>query len=112
MGKKFKPLNKGVTTMNANMPLVKKNLKQKYKETLIHEPNNRDHFIKNPDEFTDIKEFASKQKTINKQSPEFFFDMKGDNKPLAIPKKSRIEKLKTPFTIISGKKIYKDYHKL
>lgn len=112
MVKNFKPTMKGVSPMKANIALVKKNEKQKYREVLIHEPNNRDHYLKNPDEFSDIKDFGAKAKTINKHPPEFFFDIKGDSKPLAIPKKSRIEKLKQPYTIISGKKIYKEYHKL
>ena len=112
MVKKFKPPVKGVSRMKTNISLVKKNQQQKYREVLIHEPDNRDHFIKNPDEFSDIKDFGAKDKTINKHPTEFFFDTKGDNKPLAIPKKNRIEKLKQPFTIISGKKIYKEYHKL
>jgi len=112
MVKKFKPLNMGVSPMKANIELVKKNQKQKYDEVLLHEPNNRDHYLKNPDEFTDVKDFANKAKAVNKHPPEFFFDMVGDNKPLAKKKKSRLEKLKQPFTIVKGKKIYKEYHKL
>lgn len=112
MVKNFKPTMKGIDRMKANVTLVKKNREKKFNEVLIHEPNNRDHFKKIPDEFRDIKDFAIKSKTINKHKPEFFFDMKGDNKPLSIRKKSKLEKLKRPFTIINGKKFYQELNKL
>ena len=111
MSNNFKVRGQLVDRPKVNVQVVSKMKRQK-----LHEQKKQmaqsEHIRLLPDEFDDIKNFASKEKTITKKKPEFYFDFHNDNKPLKIKKQSRFDKMRQPFTNREGKKIYKEYHKL
>ena len=109
MVKQFKDRGKIVSGQKANIPLIKRLQRAKLKEEA---KKTNDRFITYADEFDYIKNFASTAKVGDKKPPEFYFDMKGDGKPLNKKKESRVQKMNKPFTLRHGKKHYAKYHSL
>ena len=109
MPKPFLVQGKLVERQNANVKVIKKLQRKKFKEELIHEPDDRTNYVKVPDEFDYIKNFMGDRKE-NKKKEEELFDFNGDKKPLNMKKESRVEKMRKPFKIINGKKFYGKYH--
>jgi len=110
MVKEFKVNGKIVDRMNANIKIIKSIQQRKLDIARHDEPDTR--FVQVPDEFNTIKNFAKDNRTINKKKEAFYFDMTDDGKPMNIKKESRIDKLRRPYTIRSGKKYYGKFHNL
>ena len=109
MVKQFKDRGKLVSGMKANIPLIKRLQRSKLKEEA---KKTNDRFITYADEFDYVKNFANTAKASTKKPTEFYFDMKGDGKPLNKKKESRIEKMNKPFTLRNGKKHYAKFHNI
>ena len=100
MPKPFLVSGKLIDRQKSNVKIIKKLQRKKFKEELIHEPD---------DEFDYVKNFMADKKEKKKKEIDLF-DFNGDKKPLNIKKESRVEKMRKPFKIINGKKFYGKYH--
>tara|TARA_R100001079_G_scaffold7789_1_gene4355 strand:+ start:479 stop:814 length:336 start_codon:yes stop_codon:yes gene_type:complete len=109
MPKSFLVQSKLVEREKANVPIIKKYQRKKFKEELIHHPDDRTNWVSVPDEFNYVKNFMG-GKQEKKKKEEELFDYNDDKKPLNIKKESRIDKMRKPFKIINGKKFYGKYH--
>ena len=63
-------------------------------------------------QFYETKNFYKKDLAIKKHKADFYFDFNNDGKPLNIKKESKLDKLKKPFKIIDGKKVFQKFHAL
>lgn len=109
MPKPFLVQGKLVDRQKSNVKVINKLQRKKFKEELIHQPDDRTNYVKVPDEFDYVKNFMGDKKE-KKKKEEDLFDFNGDKKPLNMKKESRVDKMRKPFKIINGKKFYGKYH--
>ena len=67
MPKSFLVQSKLVERQKANVKVINKLQRKKFKEVLIHEPDDRTNWVKVPDEFEYIKNFMGDKKEKKKK---------------------------------------------
>lgn len=108
MTSKYSDEGKLMTREIVNIDLVK-NIKKRQKKNKLAGIEDGERYITVPDEVIDYV----KTKNKGKKPEEYYFDFQGDGRSLPKKKKTKLEKIMKPYTIINGKKVFtKDFHTL